>query len=370
MKKMILTLSTLISMNTLANQLPQLSGKLTIPKPKSQTIRQKSVMSSPAIFKGGQEGNGGGGIQRNGQVMTFYTAKVYTESLAYSNEQIINELLEDISLIKSMPQSLTGKLLAAMKPSNRRTYVNLTNLDPSTKSRLMAEYQRITGFKAKKLTLFALTDSTTKTTFILPEFYQLSRNEQKAILFHEGIWILKPDSSYNQIISVEMTFQRYLENPNNMKNIYQLIENLGSRGDLLKFSLASDLESKELDFALINDETQISVLEIFGEKFITCKFKCTNYAVDHLRNLKRQHPDSLFIKNMFKLFSEEKLKMSLFLHKIDLIGEIYPIIGLSIDEVFSFTDYINITSDIDSYFYFKVDDGQAKISVNMWLKPD
>lgn len=156
-------------------------------------------------------GNGGGGVKQNGVYKTFYSAGIY-----------VSEELDEVpggELYTTTIQGLVGegisttKLVAAGLPYGDRKFYKISEskMDDKTMDRLLEEYARIVNQPADGLTIFAVTDIESKSTYLLPSFFKLNEVEQAAILFHEAYWILKPNATYSEVVAAEMSFQKYVE---------------------------------------------------------------------------------------------------------------------------------------------------------------
>ena len=158
--------------------------------------------------------NGGGGVYRGGQYMTFQTAGIPI----YTRELTINDLKPLEILIRVVQNSLLrsetkASLSRHILPSVARHYykADVDHLDPKVKSDIAAEYKKNMGITDDQFILYAVTDVTTQTTIIFPEFFQLSPTGQAAILFHESLWTYTDTKSYEHVVDAEMAFQDFSE---------------------------------------------------------------------------------------------------------------------------------------------------------------
>lgn len=188
------------------------------------TITMSAAYAGPRVT-----GNGGGGIKKNGVYKTFYS------SGAYINPEEVTEI-PGADIYRSTILSLAGKgestsqLFAAALPMGDRKFYNILEdrMDDATMKRLIEEYARVVSQPADDLTIFAITDIATKTTYLLPNFYKLSENEQATILFHEAYWILNPKADYAKVVNAEMIFQEFLELKESGKYNHKLPRLLGT----------------------------------------------------------------------------------------------------------------------------------------------
>ncbi len=344
MKTILFTFITILNITTYAELKIQQTATDQL---KSISIIQKNLKSRN--MGGGQEGNGGGGIKARNRVMTFYSAQIEGQFDLFKNQPIIDDLIRDIESIEDLPMSLSSRLIDAIHPSEQRTYIDLNNIDRKLKQRLLSEYQRITSLDVSKIILFALTDTQSKTTYLLPEFYELTYKEQKSILIHEAAWILKPEANYKQIIAAEMRFQEYLEQPKNKITTYNFIKSIGGHIDVIQYALTTDLKYGYLDFALILDQKYISIDKLFGQDFIECEFKCFSSAKKHLEILAQKKPNSLFINLLSQLIQRNRIS---FLITNDFISNNQ--IGLSIESLTQINteQYWNSETEIYSQYSY------------------
>lgn len=163
---------------------------------------------------GSHAGNGGGGIKRYGKYLTFGSAKIELKRSALELNDIpgLNLLLDTVGKM-GLTVSAKGELKRAFYPISERRYFNLPSeeLSPEKRTELLNEYKKILqdDVPLENLVLYAITVGSE--TYILPEFYELTDDIQRAaILFHEGLWVLNPDLKYAFIVDAEMVFEEYV----------------------------------------------------------------------------------------------------------------------------------------------------------------
>jgi hypothetical protein len=193
---------------------------------------------------GGDSGNGGGGVLQNGQYMTFFSAGLTVNPVAKGLETspALNQLVRFISASPYLATTTKAYLLKAILPAQNRNYfdVRADKFGADVQQRLKEEYQRATSASASQIVLYAVTDTNSKNTYLLPNFYRLSPTGQMAILFHEAMWVLHPDSSYSQIINAEATFQAHVEQPKDFTNAQRFVRLVGGIGDEARFAYTWD----------------------------------------------------------------------------------------------------------------------------------
>ena len=170
-----------------------------------------------ASFQGfaGQDGGGGGVIKRDGQYLTFGSAKVKLSSpQGIENVPGLELLLNVLDASKSgIPEQFHGQLVNALLPSEERRYfrIDQSQLSSQTYARLIAEYSKLWKGQIDPSNLELAAITVAQDTFLLPPFFRLNQTEQAAILFHESIWLLKPSISYDELVAAEMTMQSHIE---------------------------------------------------------------------------------------------------------------------------------------------------------------
>lgn len=258
----------------------------------------------------GREGNGGAGVQRDGKYMTFYSAGLYTEPTpAMDQEEVpgLNELINFLERFKYLSDQTRFRFINAVLPSKTHEYykVKEDRFDEATLKRLLAEFNRVTGQPTDHLKLFAITDTNSGKTFLLPSFYSLSPQEQMAILFHETYWIVNPKADYPTVVGAEMAFQAVLAQPSNMNRVLDLLNYFGDRKNELIASIKSDLSTGALT-GLVNDQ-MIPLQSLFGDEFFSCVKKtnntgstCFNILRLNIYRLSQKYPQSLLIKYLYQ----------------------------------------------------------------------
>lgn len=220
-------------------------------------------------------GNGGGGIKRNGVYKTFYSAGVYIDPEEVTDIPGADLYTQTISTL-SGAGSTTSSLLSAALPIGNRKFYNIAEdkMDDKTMGRLIEEYARVVNQPAGDLTLFAITEIQSATTYLLPSFYKLSENEQASILFHEAYWLLNPRAEYSAVVRAEMAFQEFLEVKAAGKYSHKLPRLLGKLlGDdtlSLKTAYEEDRRAQTVK-NLIDKNGKIKIGSIFLPSADTCK---------------------------------------------------------------------------------------------------
>lgn len=190
MKKLILTIMMLASFQSFAG-----------------TVEKQSTTR-------GQDGGGGGVIYRDGIYLTFNSAKIKVGAPLLEEIPGMDLLLAVLdNNQKSLSSAVHGELISAIVPSESRRYfkIDQSQLENGTYQRLIAEYAKLLKNQVDPNNLALAAIHIKEDTFLLPPFFQLKQSEQAAILFHESLWIVKPDIEYDQLVRAEMTMQRHIE---------------------------------------------------------------------------------------------------------------------------------------------------------------
>ncbi|MES2769453.1 MAG: hypothetical protein V4596_09935 [Bdellovibrionota bacterium] len=167
----------------------------------------------------GQDGGGGGVIKRNGMYLTFGSAGMKIEMVKLSIPQGLQEI-PGLSMLVSLfysnedlTKNYIGKFIKALAPSPTRRYFKIekSQLEQGTYERLIAEYIKLFKDQASPNSLGLAAITIADDTYLLPPFFELKPAEQGAILFHEALWIVKPEIQYAELVNAEMIMQKQLE---------------------------------------------------------------------------------------------------------------------------------------------------------------
>jgi len=278
-------------------------------------------LSSIVIFKSyaGQEGNGGGGVNRHGKLMSFYSAGIRTiNSGAQSKSSApgLEELLNFIDHNEIYTRFDKSKLFSAITPAFNRNYYDIDKswFTSKEKLRILEEYARVTGQPKEELVLYAVTDTVKRDTFLFPDFYKLPLHDQMAILYHEAQWILNPNEKYVNITNKEIAFQAYLEDPTNilrsidlaLSENYAKVMELAFNSDRNKQLYNDELKA----FTFGDQKIPFTILGLAGSDFIQCAKKhvtsyedyvpCQTLLIQFARKLHMSFPQSAFIYLWYK----------------------------------------------------------------------
>jgi hypothetical protein len=240
------------------------------------------IITMSAAYAGPRvTGNGGGGVKQNGVYKTFYSAGIYINPKEVTEVPGAELYMNTISSLSGEGSS-TARLYSNGIPMGDRKFFDIVEekMDDTTMARLIAEYARVVNQPSDSLTLFAITDIGTKTTYLLPTFYKLSENEQAAILFHEAYWLLNPKADYAEVVKAEMEFQEFLELKESGKYSHRLPRLLGKLLNDPTFALRSALQEDK------RSQSAPQIIDVNGlitlnALFLNSSDLCKPYANDH-----------------------------------------------------------------------------------------
>ncbi len=267
-----------------------------------------------SLAHAGQGGNGGAGVNINGRLKTFYSAGFYVEPIEATTDEVpqLGALINFFSSSSYMSELTKVQFVQALVPSSARNYykVQQNTFTPEVRARLIAKYGEIMHVNTSEIAIFAITDQTSSTTYLFPEFYSLTPIEQQAILFHEAYWIVHPNATYEQVIQAEMALQGYLENPNSSERALRWIKSVGKPGDVLLATIRSDLKSGAMK-GLVSGE-KMSLVNLLGNQFFDCQAhgfgpECVSFVKTHAYELTVKYPRSLFLKLFYESLTENHL---------------------------------------------------------------
>lgn len=290
-----------------------------------------TLWSASAIA--GREGNGGAGIFKNGRYVSFYSAGIQVEVEAVPKPiPSLDTLVEFISRNKFIPNYQIDKFSQALLASPTRKYehVKEETFTPEIRARLLEEYKRITKIAINDLSLFAITETTSNTTFLFPQFEKLSLNDQMAILMHEALWTLIPQANYETIVRAEIAFQRFLEDSSSPEKAFDFLAKVCSLSELFHLSIAWDKKMKILreDDTIVwgGNLLKLTLRELFGENYIKCRLDRPDLAgqVDACRGLLKIYTSGLGKKYTGSAFIRFWNDLAL-QNKIDVYVRINPV---------------------------------------------
>lgn len=188
---------------------------------------------------GHEGGNGGGGANVNGRLLLFSELeKENGVELDGSNIPQLNETYLEVLDWKLLPIYQT-RIETALWPTTTRTYERKAKMDPVTENRLRELYYQIEkplNVSMNDFVLYAVTNPLTQKTYLLDAFFNLCpngaaaddlcRRRQQAILFHESIWLMNPNVSYEMVLDAE---EAYLKN--DRLRLFEVLDGIFGRGN-------------------------------------------------------------------------------------------------------------------------------------------
>jgi hypothetical protein len=159
-------------------------------------------------------GDGAGGVFSNGAYLTFSSAQVpvIPTPLAASEVPGMEYLVQQVQKMDLTPTT-RQQFMSLIYPTTKRLYFQSddSKLDSPQMQSLVEKYASLTNVPQKSVVIFALTDRFTSSTVLLPSFYKLQKDsERAALLLHEAAWLNGP-SSYKDVVQTEMATQAYFE---------------------------------------------------------------------------------------------------------------------------------------------------------------
>jgi hypothetical protein len=172
-------------------------------------------------------GNGGLAIRRDGKILTLANSGVtigLESPLPLKEIPSMDILLDFVGKIY-LPADVQGKLLQSIMPIGDRKYFNIDSADITgrKKEALLSEYKRILNgvMPGDEFILAAITVGTE--TYFLPEFYQIQDPISKAaILFHEGLWVVNRNLSYETVVKNEIALENAIRDSKGKRGVYDL----------------------------------------------------------------------------------------------------------------------------------------------------
>ena len=284
-----------------------------------------------------EKGNGCGGVIRNGRYMTFYSAQIYVEKRNLNLKQLpqLENLMSFFTKNRRFfTDGISSLFLNALNPTSTRRYYNVKKdqFTDEVYQRIISEYRKNTQVSERdELTLFAVTDTNSRTTYLLPSFYKLNPIEQQTVLFHEAYWIVYPHFDYKSVINAEIAMQYYLENPEDNSALLELVKQTGSRIVEINAAIMLDLQSNSLDGLLVKTGTirGIELKTLFGESYFSCLLegedvffrRCEGSLFSNIYRLRERYPHSLFLAEFLSQLEDEKVKIY-YKRNIDFYGRI------------------------------------------------
>lgn len=302
------------------------------------------VFFNLSAFGGTERGNGGGGLHINGLYQTFYSAGIYINPMPETE-------IPGAYLFSKTIESLSGEnknksllLKNALPFGDRKFYRIMENsVDDHLMAKLIKIYAGLVNQPSNAITLFAITDTEKKATYLLPSYFQLKESEQAAILFHESLWILNPKLEYSTIINAEMAFQKFVELKSigkfdlalpvflsqffndksiSLKSAFIADSQKPTNGivnsdrTILVKNLIADIDNCEKDYAFSLLKLNPIIETVQLNDILTCEIN--NQNIDSLNSLLEKYPQSFFLKELINVLSSNNESFHL---KIRLLSQ-------------------------------------------------
>jgi hypothetical protein len=251
--------------------------------------------------------HGGGGVLQNGKYMSFYTAGLYTEPTPVVMTQVpsLDGLINFLNKFEYLSDETKLKWINLILPSGSHQYYRAQDdkLSPVIQDRLLEEYARLTKQAKASIRLFAITDTNSRITFLLPDFYKLNSLDQMGILMHEALWLVYPRSDYSFIVNSEMTIEAAIDQPTNTNRVSEALKYLGNSVDQLILAVRADEKSGALK-NMTSRGGSISLKKIFGASWVKCMDNgsdgdCFRYANQVVYQNIVSHPNSLLLRAIY-----------------------------------------------------------------------
>lgn len=195
-------------------------------------------------FAGTDIQNGGGGLTINGSVATFYSARIKIDPDPIDELDGILDLEQVVYQLKIDSESKLA-MIKKISPGFDRKYFKAESINPEVLEQIKKDYQKVTGIDASEITLFAITNTQTQNTLLLPDFFLLKPAEKMAILFHESMWLSGHINSLADMLKLEYVFQQYIEEKTAKSEyeFYSLLENTYNRRSwLFRAAISKEVE--------------------------------------------------------------------------------------------------------------------------------
>ncbi|MBT3979719.1 MAG: hypothetical protein HOE90_00115 [Bacteriovoracaceae bacterium] len=187
-----------------------------------------SQQISYAKSGGDMVGNGGGGLRIKNGVTTFSSEyfNQHTSEIRPAKLPGLRIALKGVKKL-GLPHHIKTRLTTALfANSPKRKYYRVSSDIPPANigdcyKDIYKEALAISGLKNSEDEIIVFASTIGSETFLYPSFFQLSEISQGAILFHEALWVVRPDKNtcqkgkstrlYKSVISAEIEFKGFLQ---------------------------------------------------------------------------------------------------------------------------------------------------------------
>lgn len=165
-------------------------------------------------------GNGGGGItDKHGTTSLYEKFKKLHWSEIDTADFVQLSRLHSVLVQLHIPPLRRDEIVNALI-YKKYFVITRDRVSRSLIDRVTEIYSSMWAAPKNEITLFALTTVESDETLLLPDFFNLSENEQIAVLLHEALWTVAPRLTYSHMIEIESAFYNYLEQ-NTQHNEYR-----------------------------------------------------------------------------------------------------------------------------------------------------
>jgi hypothetical protein len=288
-------------------------------------------------------------VLQNGQVLSFYESHIYVEpSNASSPDGSVDlpgvgELFKFISQAPYLSDETRGRYLNTIQPSDKRKYyraipavlASRDNKHSDVYDRILEVYYRVTGVLPDRLTLAAVTDTHTLSTFILPPYDSMSPHAQVGALFHESYWIwmesnhnryredrTAAEADYKKATDAGSALEALLDRPSDAGRIYAFVNFVGNAQEIENAMVAWDYAAGSMNALLSENRSSrsLSLSAFYGKAGLECIERyeakteqhgsyygrggawdeCGAYVNQNLQRIKAHNPNSLTVQAIAK----------------------------------------------------------------------
>ncbi len=248
-----------------------------------------ALFSTSVAYSNGSAGGGGGAAIEDdqGRVQTFTSAGIkmnINQPLTDEDLKVGMDELKRVFLNQYISQEVKAKVVGAILPtvdrnlSDSRNYFSIqySDLNDDIKKNVLQIYQQRLKVALKnpneyenlKNRILQVGFTIGRNTYLLPKFFELRKaSEQAAILFHESLWVINPNLSYDTVTAGESLMQRHIENHLTFDlELFGFLSALfNKKMSLVWAALKYDIENRGGIGGLISWRGKINFKSIFSE---------------------------------------------------------------------------------------------------------
>lgn len=291
--------------------------------------------ASASVFAGGEAGNGGAGIRRDGKILTFAKSRIDLSPrglLDVPGLKFLDVSLSALPIQGGVKSQLAEAYIVGVTD---RKYFSIDKISKRERERLVKIYQDLLPRRGVKKSLEILAITLGKETYLLPGFFELDDQiSQAAILFHEALWILKPNLDYEVVVAAEIAFENFVRNSIGDKVKYdpQFFKILDQIFDM---PYAPVEAAALMDLKIDPRRDRVTLLEIIGQQALDRYFNgiinnpyYVNDAIELDQTLVKENIIEMIRANphvnVFKALLERFQSYSMNLHLISMHQNSFP----------------------------------------------